>query len=71
MDRHEFVTMAPDSEFRGVNWADPRDNFTSDEVVPSGLSVTDDYGTVYRTTRRMVRGFRQNLGADTLRFRQG
>ncbi|MEJ3747538.1 ricin-type beta-trefoil lectin domain protein [Actinomycetes bacterium KLBMP 9797] len=56
------------SEFRGVNWADPRDNYASDEVVPSGLSVTDDYRTVYRTTQRMVKGFRQNLGANTLRL---
>lgn len=56
------------SEFRGVNWADPRDNYASDEVVPSGLSVTDDYRTVYRTSQNMVKGFRQNLGANTLRL---
>ena len=52
----------------GVNWADPRDNYASDAVVPSGLSVTDDYRTVYRTTGRMVRGFKKNLGANTLRL---
>jgi hypothetical protein len=56
------------SDFRGVNWADPRDNYASDAVVPSGLALTDDYRTVYRTTQRMVRGFRQNLGANTLRL---
>ncbi|MFJ8112291.1 ricin-type beta-trefoil lectin domain protein [Streptomyces sp. NPDC096132] len=56
------------SDFRGVNWADPRDNYASDAVVPSGLSVTDDYRTVYRTTNRMVRGFKKNLGANTLRL---
>jgi hypothetical protein len=56
------------SDFRGVNWADPRDNYASDAVVPSGLSVTDDYRTVYRTTGRMVRGFKKNLGANTLRL---
>ncbi|WP_340379842.1 ricin-type beta-trefoil lectin domain protein [Streptomyces sp. SS7] len=56
------------SDFRGVNWADPRDNYASDAVVPSGLSVTDDYRTVYRTTTRMVRGFKKNLGANTLRL---
>ena len=55
-------------DFRGVNWADPRDNYASDAVVPSGLALTDDYRTVYRTTERMVRGFRQNLGANTLRL---
>jgi hypothetical protein len=36
------------SEFRGVNWADPRDNYASDAVVPSGLSTADDYATTYR-----------------------
>ena len=51
-----------------MNWADPRDNFASGAVVPSGLSVTDDYATVYRIARRMVLGFRDNLGADTLRL---
>jgi hypothetical protein len=56
------------SDFRGVNWADPRDNYAGDAVVPSGLALTDDYGTVYRTAQRMVRGFRQNLGANTLRL---
>jgi hypothetical protein len=56
------------SNFKGVNWADPRDNYASDEVVPSGLSKTDDYRTVYRTAQHMVRGFRQNLGANTLRL---
>jgi hypothetical protein len=62
------ASMPGTSDFRGVNWADPRDNYASDEVVPSGLAVTDDYRTVYRTTQRMVQGFRQNLGANTLRL---
>ncbi|MFG2131832.1 hypothetical protein ACGFNV_28990 [Streptomyces sp. NPDC048751] len=50
------------SDFRGVNWADPRDNYASDAVVPSGLSVTDNYRTVYRTTDKMVRGFNEEPG---------
>ena len=41
------------SNFKGVNWADPRDNYASDEVVPSGLSKTDDYRTVYRRIRSL------------------
>jgi Ricin-type beta-trefoil lectin domain/Cellulase (glycosyl hydrolase family 5) len=56
------------ADFRGVNWADPRDNYATDAVVPSGLAVTDDYRTVYRTAVRMVQGFRKNLGANTLRL---
>ena len=59
---------AAPSSFHGVNWADPRDNYASDAVVPSGLSVTDDYGTVYRITQKMVGAFRDNLGANTLRL---
>jgi hypothetical protein len=59
---------ADTSAFRGVNWADPRDNYASDAVVPSGLATTDDYRTVYRTTQRMTQGFRRNLGANTLRM---
>lgn len=56
------------SEFRGVNWADPRDNYASDAVVPSGLHLTDDYATVRATTMKMVAGFRANLGANTIRL---
>jgi hypothetical protein len=56
------------SDFRGVNWADPRDNYASDAVVPSGLKTTDDYRTVYRITTQMVGDFRKNLGANTLRL---
>lgn len=59
---------AAPSSFHGVNWADPRDNYNAGPVVPSGLSVTDDYGTVYRIAQSMVVGFRKNLGADTLRL---
>lgn len=59
---------APPSSFHGVNWADPRDNYAADAVVPSGLNTTDDYKTVYRTTQTMVDGFRRTLGANTLRL---
>jgi len=62
--RHPATTQ----DFRGVNWADPRDNYASDAVVPSGLAVTDTYAQVYRTTVAMVHGFRTNLGANTLRL---
>lgn len=59
---------AAPSSFKGVNWADPRDNYASDAVVPSGLSTSDSYQTVYRVTQNMVSGFRKNLGANTLRL---
>lgn len=56
------------SDFRGVNWADPRDNYASDEVVPSGLSVDDDYATTYRRATGIVAEFRRELRANTVRL---
>jgi ricin-type beta-trefoil lectin protein/cellulase (glycosyl hydrolase family 5) len=55
-------------EFRGVNWADPRDNYAADQVVPSGLSVQDDYRTTYRKASGIVREFRRELRANTVRL---
>lgn len=31
------------TQFRGVNWADPRDSHADDPVVLSGLSLSDSY----------------------------
>ena len=59
---------AAPSSFHGVNWADPNDNYNSGPVVPSGLSTSDSYGTVYKITQNLVAGFKKNLGANTLRL---
>jgi hypothetical protein len=56
------------SEFRGVNWADPRDNYADDEVVPSGLSTSDDYRTTYRKADGIIGEFRKELRANTVRL---
>ena len=56
------------SEFRGVNWADPRDNYADDEVVPSGLSTADDYATTYAKASDVVLEFRHEVGANTVRL---
>jgi hypothetical protein len=55
-------------DFRGVNWADPRDNYAADEVVPSGLSKTDSYATTYRKATGIVSEFRKELKANTIRL---
>jgi hypothetical protein len=55
-------------EFRGVNWADPRDNFASDEVVPSGLSTSDDYRTTYDKASDVILEFRHEVRANTVRL---
>lgn len=56
------------SQFHGVNWADPRDNYVSGPVVPSGLSTSDSYATTYAKSLAVLKGFRKNLGANTVRL---
>lgn len=56
------------SEFRGVNWADPRDNYASDAVVPSGLSTEDDYATTYAVATGILSEFQAELDANTVRL---
>lgn len=56
------------SAFRGVNWAAPGDNYASGPVVLSGLSTSDSYRQVYGISTKVLQGFRQNLGANTVRL---
>ncbi|MGW0803482.1 RICIN domain-containing protein [Nonomuraea sp. NPDC002799] len=59
---------ADTAQFRGVNWADPRDNYADDPVIPSGLSVSDGYATVRAKADAVIAGFQANLGANTVRL---
>ena len=56
------------SQFRGVNWADPRDNFADDYLQLSGLSTSDSYARTYAKASRIITAFRANLGANTVRL---
>ncbi|CAM5377346.1 hypothetical protein SALBM311S_03280 [Streptomyces alboniger] len=56
------------TQFKGVNWADPRDNFADDPVVLSGLSLSDTYRQTYAKATRIISAFRANLGANTVRL---
>jgi hypothetical protein len=56
------------TQFKGVNWADPRDNFADDPVVLSGLSTSDSYARTYAKASRIISAFRANLGANTVRL---
>src|SRR5690349_24864290 len=56
------------TQFKGVNWADPRDNFADDELQLSGLSTTDTYAQTYTKASRIIAAFRTNLGANTVRL---
>src|SRR6202045_3941368 len=58
------IAHAATNQFRGVNWADPRDNYANDPVVPSGLSTSDDYYTTRAKANAIIRGFATNLGAN-------
>ena len=56
------------TQFKGVNWADPRDNFADDELQLSGLSTSDTYAQTYTKASRIIAAFRVNLGANTVRL---
>jgi endoglucanase len=54
--------------FRGVNWADQRDNFVDDTLVLGGLSTSDSYATTQAKANAILTGFQNNLGANTVRM---
>ncbi|MER7837753.1 hypothetical protein ABTY98_18050 [Streptomyces sp. NPDC096040] len=55
------------SQFHGVNWADPNDNFITGPNVPVGLSTSDDYATVYAKSTAILKGF-QSVGVTVARI---
>ena len=59
--------FAATSQFHGVNWADPNDNFITGPNIPVGLSQSDSYSTTYAKATTILKGF-QGLGANTVRF---
>ncbi len=59
---------AATNQFKGVNWADTRDNFNTGWVIPDGLSAADSYATVYSIANNYVKAFEANLGANTVRL---
>jgi len=66
-DPNTAVTVNATNNFKGVNWADPADNFKDGLVVISGLSSTDSYATVQTKSGNILTGF-QNRGANTVRL---
>jgi hypothetical protein len=56
------------SNFRGVNWADQRDNFVDGVLVIGGLSTSDSYATTQAKADKILSGFQTNLGANTVRL---
>jgi hypothetical protein len=62
------AAFAATNQFKGVNWADPRDNYADDAVVPAGLSTADSCSTTYAKASAIIGGFQSNLGANTVRL---
>ena len=56
------------TSFAGVNWADARDNYNSGWVIPTGLTASDSYATVQAKANKILAGFQNNLGANTVRL---
>jgi hypothetical protein len=56
------------SRFKGVNWADARDNFVDGPIIPAGLSTSDNYTATYTKSTAILKGFQTNLGANSIRF---
>lgn len=59
---------AATSVFRGVNWADGRDNYVNGWVIPSGLTASETYSSASTIADRVISGFQTNLGANTVRM---
>lgn len=59
---------ADTSQFRGVNWAVPGDNFVRGLLVLDGLTQSDSYATVRAKADAVYNGFESQLGVNTVRL---
>ena len=59
---------AATNQFRGVNWADARDNFQPGIIYVSGLSSSDTYASASTVTDRVVGQFRSLLGTNSTKL---
>jgi cellulase (glycosyl hydrolase family 5) len=62
---HAWATTG---QFRGVNWADSRDNFQSGVLYVSGLSSSDTYNSALATGTSVMTQFVSKLGANAVRM---
>ena len=56
------------NQFRGVNWADKRDNFVSDILVLSGLNQSYDYQSATTVAEKVIGQFQELLGTNSVRI---
>jgi len=59
---------AATSQFKGVNWADARDNFVNGVLFVSGLSASDTYSSAATVANRVVGQLDTITGANTVRM---
>ena len=62
------AATAATNSFRGVNWADARDNYVDGWVIPTGLTASDSYATVRSKADGILSGFQSLVGANTVRL---
>lgn len=63
-----FPAFGVTNHFRGVNWADKRDNFVSEVLVLSGLSLSDTYESASIVAERVIGQFVELLGTNSVRL---
>ena len=61
------ATSTSSADFKGVNWADERDNFADDNLVLSGTTAADSYATIQTKASTILAGFK-TAGANTVRL---
>src|SRR5664279_1567072 len=62
------TASAATNQFRGVNWADSRDNFQSGVLYISGLSSSDTYDSASAVGTAIMSQFISKLGANAVRI---
>src|SRR3954451_21694139 len=60
--------VAATTAFKGVNWADTRDNFVNGVLYPSGLGSSDTYSSAATVADRVVGQLYSITGANTVRM---
>lgn len=64
----DVTVTAGTSQFKGVNWADARDNFVNGVLYVSGLSSSDTYQSASAVADKVVGTFVTQLGANSVRM---
>ena len=65
---HVQEASAATGSIKGVNWADPEDNFKTGILYVSGLSSSDTYSSASVVADRVVGQFVSLLGSNTVRM---